>query len=111
MTSILLSIAAVLAVSGMCCRPPSPDDTTISQVWAPARANGWRKSTLLAVAGLLLLLLLVAAGLAIVACRFAGHIGRGAGLGFAAISWHLAGVATLAAAGRPQAVTAGQGSA
>lgn len=107
MNSILLTALVTLCVAGMCVRPPSPDDKTPGQAWEPARANGWRRGTALALGGTVKMLLLVVAGLILIALHAVSHLGRGVAVICAALQWNLKAAVAYAACPPPRIASTG----
>lgn len=76
MTIVLIVLALLTAV--LCTsRETSPDTRTWSDMRARARANGWKRGTLLAVGGTAKLLLLLAGALLLVTFTIAAKTGHG----------------------------------
>lgn len=93
----LLTIAFIACAAAMCTREPTHNTRTLTQMWAPARANGWRRATLLALGGAAKLLLLIAAGLAALTFEAAGRACQAAMWVCRIIAHHLRSIAAYSA--------------
>ncbi|MGW4412620.1 hypothetical protein ACWEJ6_52130 [Nonomuraea sp. NPDC004702] len=69
----LIALALLLATS----RRELGNARSLSEMWEPARANGWRRGTGCAIAGLVVFLLLVIASVGLVALTLATKVVQG----------------------------------
>lgn len=89
MNAFLLVMLGILATVLCTSRESADNARTWSELWAPARANGWGRGTLLALGGAGKLLLLIAGCLVTMAFAVVAHAGHAVGLVAAAITAHL----------------------
>lgn len=82
---LLVSLALVLATN----RRQIGNAKTLSQMWEPARANGWGRGTLLAIGGLLKFALLFAASVGLVVLTVAAKTIQGLGFVAGIVQAHL----------------------
>ncbi|MEV6036071.1 hypothetical protein AB0L65_33290 [Nonomuraea sp. NPDC052116] len=105
MNGVLVACLAVLAVILCSTRETADNARTWSELWAPARANGWKRGTLLAIGGVGKLLLLIAGCLITLAFAVVAHAGHGLWIVSAAIAAHLSDLLAPAPLALPRSET------
>lgn len=89
MNTTIIAPLAVLALVLCTTRETGDRARTWTELWAPARANGWKRSALLAAGGTAKLLLLIAGSLLTIAFTVVAWAGQGVWFTASAVSAHL----------------------